>query len=94
MHRTPESAFKAPITKYQRGATHTTTLFRFELVTKGPGRCVGGGNEVLMVLPSLDSVKEGRLGDERVGLIEEGGVIEAWEEVSIVEEDLPDTTST
>lgn len=56
---------------------HTTTLFRCELVTKGPGRCVGGGNEVLMVLPSLDSVKEGRLGDERVGLIEEGGVMEA-----------------
>jgi hypothetical protein len=47
-----------------------------------------------MVLSSLDSVKEGRLGDERVGLIEEGGVMEAWEEVSIVEEDFPDTTST
>lgn len=77
VYRTPVSAFKAPITKHQRGTMHTTTLFRCELVTKGPGRCVGGGNEVLMVLPSLDSVKEGRLGDERVGLIEEGGVMEA-----------------
>jgi hypothetical protein len=59
---------------------HTTTLFRCEWVTKGPGRCGGGGNDVLTVLtvlPSLDSVKEGRLGEERVGLIDDGGVMEA-----------------
>lgn len=59
---------------------HTTMLFRWEWVTKGPGRCGGGGNEVLMVLTvlsSLDSVKEGRFGEERVGLIDDGGVIEA-----------------
>lgn len=73
----------------------TTTLFRCELATKGPGRCGGGGNVVVLtVLPSLDSVKEGRLGEESVGLMDEGGVIEAWDEVSIVEEDFPDTTST
>lgn len=42
----------------------------------------------------LDSVKEGRLGDETVGLIDDGGVTELWEEVSIVEEDLPETIST
>jgi hypothetical protein len=47
-----------------------------------------------MELPSLDSINEGRLGEETVGLIDEGGVMEAWDEVSIVEEDFPDTTST
>lgn len=76
---------------------HTTMLFRWEWVGKGPGRWGGGGNEVLTVLtvlPSLDSVKEGRFGDESVGLIDDGGVIEAWDEVSIVEEDFPDTTAT
>lgn len=41
-----------------------------------------------------DSLRAGRLGVERVGLIEEGGVMELWEEVSIVEEDLAETSST
>lgn len=49
---------------------------------------------VLTGLSSLDSVNDGRLGEDSVGLIDDGGVIEAWDEVSIVEEDLPDTTST
>lgn len=72
----------------------TTTLFRCEWVTNGPGRCAGGGTGVLAVLlVPLDSFKEGRLDEEGVGLIDEGGVMELWE-VSIVEEDLPETAST
>lgn len=43
---------------------------------------------------ALDSVNEGRFGDESVGLIDDGGVMELWEDVSIVEEDLPETIST
>lgn len=43
---------------------------------------------------ALDSVNEGRFGDESVGLIDDGGVMELWEVVSIVEEDLPETIST
>lgn len=73
----------------------TMMLFRCEWVTNGPGRCGGGGNVVVLTgLSSLDSVNDGRLGEESVGLIDDGGVIEARDEVSIVEEDLPDTTST
>lgn len=49
---------------------------------------------VLAVLAPLDSCKEGRLDEEEVGLIDEGGVMELWEVVSIVEEDLPETAST
>jgi hypothetical protein len=41
-----------------------------------------------------DSFRAGRLGVERVGLIDDGGVMEVWEEVSIVEEDFPATSST
>lgn len=29
------------------------------------------------------------MGEERVGLIDDGGVMELWEDVSIVDEDLP-----
>lgn len=73
----------------------TTTLFRCEWVTNVPGRCADGGTGVLAVLAPLDSFREGRLGEERVGLmIDDGGVMELWEVVSIVEEDLPETTST
>lgn len=73
----------------------TMMLFRCELVTNGPGRCGGGDNVVVLTgLSSLDSVNDGRLGEDSVGLIDDGGVIEAWDEVSIVDEDLPDTTST
>lgn len=48
-----------------------------------------------MVVP-LESVSfsDGRLGEERVGLIDEGGVMELWEVVSIVEDDFPETSST
>lgn len=49
---------------------------------------------VLAMLVPLDSDKAGRLGEETVGLIDDGGVMELWEEVSIVEEDLPETIST
>lgn len=45
-----------------------------------------------MVLALSDSLRAGRLGVERVGLMEEGGVMEL--EVSIVEDDLPETSST
>lgn len=65
---------------------HTTTLFRCDRVTNGPCRCGGGGKGKEV---ASDSVKEERLGDERVGLIDDGGVMELWEEVSIVEDDLP-----
>lgn len=40
------------------------------------------------------SLSDGRLGEERVGLIDEGGVMELWEVVSIVEEDFPETSWT
>jgi hypothetical protein len=36
-----------------------------------------------------DSLRAGRLGVERVGLIDDGGVMELWEEVSIL---IPATT--
>lgn len=49
---------------------------------------------MLAVLWPLSSFKAGRLGEERVGLIDDGGVMELWEFVSIVEEDLPEATST
>ena len=65
-------------------------LLRWEPAAKGPGRCGGGG---LGVLEPLLSESEGRLGDERVGFIEDGGVMELWE-VSMVEDDLPATIST
>lgn len=42
----------------------------------------------------LDSLSAGRLGEERVGRIEDGGVMELWEDVSIVEDDFPETSST
>lgn len=61
------------------------TLFRCELVMKGPGRGV-------RVLLGSDSLRAGKLGVERVGLIDEGGVMEL--EVSIVEDDLAETSST
>lgn len=81
--------------KLSAGSMRTMILFRCEWVTNGPGRCGGGGNVVVLTgLSSLDSVNDGRLGEDSVGLIDDGGVIEAWDEVSIVEEDLPDTTST
>lgn len=54
----------------------TTTLFRCEWVTNGPGRCWGGGTGVLAVLAPLSSFRAGRLGEERVGLIDDGGVME------------------
>lgn len=66
-------------------SVHTTTLLRCDRVTNGPGRCGGGGKEAL----PFSSVRAGKLGEERVGLIDDGGVMELWEEVSIVEEDLP-----
>lgn len=47
-----------------------------------------------MLVPLEDSDNEGRFGEDRVGLIDDGGVMELWEDVSIVEEDLPETTST
>lgn len=79
----------------------TTTLFRCECVMNGPGRCWGKATGVLValvvlaVLEPLSSFRAGRLGEEKVGLlIEDGGVMELWEFVSIVEEDLPATTST
>lgn len=50
--------------------------------------------DILAILVPLDSDKEGRFGDERVGLMDDGGVMELCEEVSIVEEDLPETIST
>lgn len=40
-----------------------------------------------------DSLRAGRLGVERVSLIDDGGVIEL-EEVSIVDDDFPETSST
>lgn len=40
------------------------------------------------------SFSDGRLGEERAGLIDEGGVTELWEVVSIVEEDFPETSWT
>lgn len=49
---------------------------------------------MLAELAPLDSFKEGRLDEEGVGLIDEGGVMELWEVVSMVEEDLPETAST
>lgn len=49
---------------------------------------------MLAALAPSDSFKEGRLGEERVGLIDDGGVMELWEVVSMVEEDLPETSST
>jgi hypothetical protein len=49
---------------------------------------------VLVALVISDSLRAGRLGVESVGLIDDGGVMELWEEVSIVEEDFPDTSST
>ena len=45
-----------------------------------------------MVLP-LVSLNEGRFGDEVVGFMEEGGVRELYEAVSIVEVDFPDVIS-
>lgn len=48
---------------------------------------------VLAMLVPLDSDKEGRFGEDRVGLIDDGGVMELWEEVSIVEDDTPETIS-
>jgi hypothetical protein len=48
---------------------------------------------VLAELP-LDSLSAGKLGEERVGRIEDGGVMELWEDVSIVEDDFPETSST
>jgi hypothetical protein len=41
-----------------------------------------------------DSLRAGRLGVERVGLIDDGGVMELWEEVSTVDDDFPETSST
>jgi hypothetical protein len=41
-----------------------------------------------------DSLSAGRLGVEMVGLIDDGGVIELWEEVSIVDDEFPETSST
>ena len=49
---------------------------------------------MLCALAVSDSLRAGRLGVERVGLIDDGGVMELWEEVSIVEDDFPDTSST
>ena len=70
-------------------------LFRCGLVAKA-GRCGGGGRVTLGELVPLESTSfsEGRLGEERVGLIDEGGVMELWEVVSIVEEDFPETSWT
>lgn len=48
-------------------------LLRCEPFANGPGRCGGGG---IGVLEPLLSDKEGRLGEERVGLMDDGGVIE------------------
>lgn len=48
----------------------------------------------MLVPVPFDSEREGRFGEERVGLIDDGGVMELWEEVSIVEEDFPETIST
>jgi hypothetical protein len=41
----------------------------------------------------LTSVNAGRLGEDALGLIEEGGVTELYEAVSSVEEDFPDVMS-
>lgn len=41
----------------------------------------------------LTSVNAGRLGEDALGLIEEGGVMELYEAVSRVEEDFPDVMS-
>lgn len=46
-----------------------------------------------MVAP-LSAVNEGRFGEDMVGLMDEGGVMESYEEVSIVEDDLAVTIST
>ena len=43
---------------------------------------------------SWDSTSEGRFGDERVGLIDAGGVMDACDTESPVDEELADTTST
>jgi hypothetical protein len=48
---------------------------------------------VVVPLESV-SLNDGRLGEESVGLIDEGGVMELWEVVSIVEDDFADTSST
>lgn len=41
----------------------------------------------------LLSLRDGRLGDERFGLIEEGGVRELYEAVSGVVDDFPEVSS-
>lgn len=67
-------------------------LFRCEVMAMA-GRCGGRGRVVVVPLESV-SFSDGRLGEERVGLIDEGGVMELWEVVSIVEDDFPETSST
>jgi hypothetical protein len=67
-------------------------LLRCELFPKA-GRCGGRGRVVVVPLESV-SLNDGRLGEESVGLIDEGGVMELWEVVSIVEDDFADTSST
>lgn len=52
------------------------------------------GVATLTALVVSDSLRAGRLGVERVGLIDDGGVMELWEEVSIVDDDFPETSST
>ena len=70
----------------------TITLFRCEPVATGPRRCDGGAKLTVLVVSA--SLRAGRLGVERVGLIDDGGVMELWEEVSIVDDDFPETSST
>lgn len=63
------------------------TLCRWELA-----KVAGRGGAKLLGLAS-DSLRAGRLGVDRVGLIDEGGVIEL-EAVSMVEDDFPEISST
>lgn len=67
--------------------SRTMTLCRWELA-KGPGR---GGAKLLKL--GSDSLRAGRLGVDKVGLIDEGGVMEL-EAVSMVEDDFPEISST
>lgn len=60
---------------------------------RGPGRCGGTARGEIALGVLLLSLSDGRLGEDKVGLIEEGGVRELDEAVSSVDDDCPEVTS-
>lgn len=70
----------------------TTKLFLFEWGVLDTGRCWGAGANVAEPFMLPLELFMGRWGEDRLGLSEDGGVLELYD-VSKVEEDLPDVTS-